>query len=117
MNLSNINIESVVNAYIKKDAMYDVFKDCKEAMWDRTLDLFIKCGKDYYIFNQPEIEFHIQGHRWYYLDITTSDFFIRIEDEKEFYYYHKKSKDDFNRKINNKNIKAMFKYISSGKVL
>lgn len=106
------DFKSIVDAYIKKDYLYDVFKDCKEAKWEKTLQLFIKCGENCFIFNEPKIDIICQAEGWYYLDIETIDFFIRIENEKEFYYYKKNNKNEFTKKINKKNIKEMFEYFS-----
>jgi hypothetical protein len=115
----NFNVEfisdfkSVFDAYIKKDYLYDVFKDCKEAQWDKTLKLFAECGEGYFIFNEPKIDIICQGEGWYYLDIETIDFFIRIENEKEFYYYQKNIYSEFTKKINKKHIKEMFQYFAN----
>ena len=106
------DFKSIVDAYIKKDYLYDVFKDCKEAKWEKTLELFIKCGEGYFIFNEPKIDIICQGEGWYYLDIETIDLFIRIENEKEFYYYKKNNTNEFTKKINKKNIKEMSEYFS-----
>ncbi len=103
------NIDSVINL-IKEDYLYNVFKDCKEAQWDKTLELFKEVGSPYWVFDEPEIEIICEGTGCYYLDISDKkrDIFIRISDNKTFYYND--SNDEFTKNINKKNIKEMFYY-------
>ena len=103
------NIDSVINLN-KKDYLYDVFKGCKEAQWDKTLELFKEVGSPYWIFDEPEIEIICEVTGWYYLDISDKkrDIFIRISNNKTFYYND--SNDEFTKNINKKNIKEMFDY-------
>ena len=105
------NIDSVINL-IKKDYLYDVFKGCKEAQWDKTLELFKEVGSPYWIFGEPEIEIICQGTGWYYLNIADKEknIFIRITDNKTFYYHNDRA--EFTKKINKKNIKEMFNYFN-----
>ena len=101
---------SSVEKMIKQDYLYDVFKDCPEARWDKTLKLFEECSEGYFIFHKPKIDIMCQGEGWYFLDIQTTDFFIRIYDEKEFYY--QKGDFEFTKKINKKNIQEMFGFLN-----
>lgn len=105
------NIEDVINL-IKKDYLYDVFKDCKEAQWDKTLELFKTVGGSCWVFDEPEIEIICEGTGCYYLDIRDKkrDIFIRIADNKTFYYHN--GRDEFTKNINKKNIKEMFNYFN-----
>lgn len=98
---------------IKKDCCYDVFKDCEEAQWDKTLDMFAECGEGYFIFSEHKIDIICQGEGWYYLDIDTEDFFIRIENDREFTFYKKNNNDEFcDLMISRNNIETMFKYLN-----
>jgi len=100
-----------VMSLIKKDNMYDVFKDCKEAKWDKTLALFQKVFAKNPIFRNPKIDIHIQGEGWYYLDINSSNFNIMIHNQKEFYFYCKVTQREFDLKINQRNIEMVKEHI------
>ena len=105
------NFESV-EKLIRKEGEFEIFKDEKEAQWEKTLQIFKECNNGAFIFSETKIDFHIQDYGWYYLDIATEDFFIRIEDEKTFYWHHRATDKECTQNINKTNVKRMFQYLT-----
>jgi len=105
------NFSSVIEL-IKENDEFDIFKDSKSTQWENTLNLFNKCSCGRFIFHKPKIEFHIEAEDWYFLDIKTTDFFIRIQDEQTFYYYKNNDTKEYEKEINKENVEEMFKYLS-----
>jgi hypothetical protein len=100
-----------VEKLIKKEHEFEIFKDCKEAQWEKTLEIFKKAGKGYFIFSNTEIDFDIQGEGWYYLNISTDAFSIQIVNQQKFYWYCKKTDLEVEKNINKTNAMAMFGYL------
>ena len=105
------NFESV-EKLIRKEQDFEMFGNEKEAQWEKTLQIFKECDNGAFIFSETKIIFHIQDKGWYYLDISTNDFFIRIENEKTFYWHCKNEDKEYTQNINKTNVKRMFQYLT-----